>query len=68
VIGDVAFREVVTAVGPAQEKLMREINPTVYPRDEFKARLSKGNHFLRSVVRTPKVFLIGTEHELRRLV
>jgi predicted nucleotidyltransferase len=68
VIGAVAFGEVVTALGPAQEKLMREINPTVYPRDEFKTKLSEGNHFLRSVVKSPKVFLIGTEDGLRRLV
>jgi len=67
VIGDVSFGDVVSAMRPAQEKLVREINATVYPQDEFRVKLSEGNHFLRSVLKSPKIFLIGTEDELARL-
>ncbi len=67
VVGDVSFGEIVSALAAAQEALAREINPTVYSPAEFKAKLRAGHHFLTSVVRREKIFLIGDEHELARL-
>jgi len=67
VIGGVDFDEVVSALGPAQETLSREVNPTVYPRSEFRSKLRAGHHFLTSVMREPKLFLIGDDRELARL-
>jgi len=67
VVGDVTFAEVVSALGDAQETLGREINPTVYPPDEFQSKLGEGHHFLTSVSKEPCIFLIGGEDELERL-
>ncbi|MBA7607853.1 hypothetical protein ES703_15022 [subsurface metagenome] len=67
VIGEVSFTEVVEALTPAQEKLRREINPTVYPPDEFCKKLAEGHHFLSSVLKGKKIFLVGNEHELAGL-
>lgn len=67
VIGDVSFGDVVAALGTAQETLSREINPTVYSPAEFKSKLRARHHFLSSVLRSEKVFVIGDEHELARL-
>lgn len=67
VVGDVTFAEVVSALGEAQETLGREINPTVYPPAEFRSKLGEGHHFLTSVSKEPRIFLIGDEHELERL-
>lgn len=67
VVGDVAFSEVVRAVHDAQERLGREINPTVYPVEEFRSRIAEGHYFIRSVLGNPKMFVIGDEHELARL-
>ena len=67
VIGDVAFEEVVAALAPAQEKLRREVNPTVYGAAEFKRRLKSGDSFLRTVLKAEVVFLIGERYELGRL-
>jgi hypothetical protein len=67
VVGDVGFREVVAALAEAQSQLGREVNPTVYTPDEFRSKLSTGHHFLNSVLRREKVFLIGDERELERL-
>ena len=66
-VGDVAFREVVAALADAQSRLSREVNPTVYAPDEFQSKLASGHHFLTSVLKTEKVFLIGSERELERL-
>ena len=67
VVGNVGFREVVAALADAQSQLGREVNPTVYTPDEFQSKLSAGHHFLRSVLKKQKIFLIGDERELERL-
>jgi predicted nucleotidyltransferase len=68
VVGDVTFAEVVEAIAPAQKRLAREINPTVYPVDEYQKKLAAGHHFLARVADEAKVFVIGDERELERLV
>ncbi len=67
VIGDANLSEVVEALAPAQERLGREINPTVYPPAEFRTKAHAGHSFLTAVIRGPKVFLIGDVHELEGL-
>lgn len=67
VIGNVTFAEVVSVVGPLQETLNREINPTVYPVAELREKLADGHHFLMSVLDEEKIFLIGDANELERL-
>jgi len=67
IVGNVRFGEAVAALARAQEKLGREVNPTVYSVGEFRTRLSAGQHFLVSVLKGPKIFLIGGERELAGL-
>lgn len=67
VVGDASFEDVVSALSTVQKTLAREVNPTVYPASEFSAKLAAGHHFLTSVMRGEKTFLIGDERELKRL-
>src|ERR1035437_2259485 len=67
VLGNASFSEVVSALGPAQKALGREINPTVFPASEFRSKLAAGNHFLRSVMKEKRLFVLGTENELTKL-
>ena len=67
VVGEVTFAEVVVTLSRAQRALRREVNPTVYPPKELRAKLAASHHFLTAVVKGAKVFLIGDEHELARL-
>jgi predicted nucleotidyltransferase len=67
IVGEAQFSEIVEALGPAQERLCREVNPTVYPVKEFKAKLAAGHHFLKSVTKNPKLFVLGDENVLKRL-
>jgi DNA-binding MarR family transcriptional regulator len=67
VIGDVTLDEILAHLTPAERDLGRPINPTVYSLKEFKSKLHRGNHFLNSVTRGKKVFLIGEEDELRKM-
>jgi predicted nucleotidyltransferase len=67
IIGDVKFAEVVSALNKAQQQIDREINPTVYPLSEFQMKLSKRNHFIKTLMREKKIFLIGDQRVLTRL-
>jgi len=68
VVGDVTFAEVVSTLGRFQETVRREINPIVYPLEEFRSKLAGNHHFLKTVLKDSKFFLIGDEHELEKLV
>ena len=67
VVGNVTFADVTSALGPAQEMLSREINPSVYSSEEFREKVVAGHHFLNSVLASDKFFLIGDANELDRL-
>lgn len=66
-VGSVSFGEVTDAVADAQARLGRDVNPTVYDVRDFQRRLSKKDHFLTAVLKEPKLFVLGSEHELEQL-
>jgi uncharacterized protein len=67
VVGEIELSDLVTALAPVEQVLQREVNPSVYAPAEFRARLADSSHFLTSIMREPKVFIIGDEDELARL-
>lgn len=67
VIGDATFGEVVAAIRPAEPKLHRNINPTVYPVNEFAQKLAARHHFITTVMNRDKLFVVGDADELARL-
>lgn len=66
VIGAVSLDEVLDAVSPVEKQLRRPVNPTIYSLEDVRARLHEGNHFLQSLKKSKKVFLIGDEDEFRK--
>lgn len=64
VIGDIGFADVVRATHPAQAGLGREINPVLYSPQEFKRRVQEQDPFVAHLLIQPKLFLIGTHHDL----
>jgi predicted nucleotidyltransferase len=67
VVGDVSFADVVSALNESEAKLGREVNPTVYGPAEFREKLAAKNHFLLTIAKEKKLFVIGDEREFRRL-
>jgi len=67
VVGRMSFGDVVSLLGPAEEKLAREINAVVYPTAEFRRKMREDHHFVKTVLEEEKIFVIGDEDELRRL-
>jgi predicted nucleotidyltransferase len=67
VIGSVDFGSVVNRLFDAQQTLHREINPKVYSVDEWRTKHQADSSFVRDIVSKPKIFLIGTQHDLDEL-
>ncbi len=67
VIGAVSLDEVLDAVAPLEKQLRRPVNPTIYTLKDLEVRFHEGNHFLQSLKKSKKVFLIGNEDEFRKL-
>ena len=63
VIGDVTLSTLARPLKLAEKKLGRPVNPSVFPRREFAAKLRAGQHFARSLVAGDKLFLLGDPRE-----
>ena len=65
VISDkVSYPEVMKLSSVAQQKLRREINPTLYKVVEFRRKLGEGNSFLRRVMEQQRLDVIGSSDDL----
>jgi predicted nucleotidyltransferase len=67
IIGDIDLKEVIPALRRVEDRVGREVNPTIYRADEFRQRLAAGEHFLSRVIAQPRIMLIGGEDELARV-
>lgn len=68
VIGAVPFFDVVQALAPTHQQLGREVNPVVMQRDEFLQKYEHGERFITRIMEDDKIFLIGTNSDLGKLV
>jgi uncharacterized protein len=67
VVGKATLDDVLSRLLTAEKNIGRSINPTVYSVSEFKSKLAAGNHFLTSVLKGRKVFLVGDDDDLRKV-
>ncbi len=67
VVGNIQLDELVSPLSNVEQAIGREINPTLISAAEFKKKWSLKNHFIRSIAKTEKEFIIGSEDEFRRL-
>ena len=50
-----------------EEKIGREVNPHVLNEKEFRKRVQANEHFVSSVMESPKIFIVGSHHELEAM-
>ncbi len=67
VIGSAKLADLSPEFTKAAATLGREVNPTVFSPEEFSRKLQEGHHFVTSVVRAEKLFVIGGPDDLARL-
>lgn len=68
VVGDPGRKELSRALEPAQGRLNREINVTIYNAEGLAMAMHEANPFLQEVLSKPKIWVIGDENEFERLV
>jgi uncharacterized protein len=67
VVGDIGLRTVVKRLSGMSERAGRVINSHVMNKVEFSRKVQKKDHFISNVLGAQRLFVIGTEDELRRL-
>jgi len=67
IVGDASFSDISGALRTAENRLNREVTPTVYAPDEFGQKTAEGHPFLTRVLSEPKIMLVGNEDDLERM-
>jgi len=67
VIGDISSRQLSSLLSREKAALAREINFSLYSKNEFINRKKTGNHFISSVLKDKKIFIIGGANELKAI-
>jgi predicted nucleotidyltransferase len=64
VVGEIGLRKLTQLLAGIGDRLGREINPHVFTSTEFAKRAAAKEHFVSSLMRSKKIFVKGTQHEL----
>ena len=67
VIGNLGLRKLSTLLSGLSDRIGRVINPHVLTEDEASRKLRAKEHFIISVMGSPKTFIMGDENEFKRL-
>jgi len=67
IIGTLGLRSVAQVLSGLAERVGRELNPHVMKSEEFARRKHTADHFISSVLDSPRLFVIGSEDELAKL-
>lgn len=66
VIGnDLSYSGLMDLLLPAEAKLGRAINPTIYTLNDFRAKLDENNSFVTRVMEQEKIIVMGAEDGIR---
>jgi len=64
VIGRIGLADLAPALNNAEDMLLRPVNPSVYTPAEVAEKLTAGHHFLTTVMRGEKLFVLGNTDDL----
>lgn len=63
-MGNINEDHLIRGLKKVENVLQREVNYTLYTRDEFKKKKAKKDSFILDIIENPKVFLVGGRDEL----
>ena len=67
IIGSISPRDLTSVLSELEDRVGREINATVFAPKEWGERMESGDHFVTTLLREPKIMLIGHDVELKKL-
>jgi predicted nucleotidyltransferase len=66
IIGEqITYGDIFMALQSAEKTLQRPINPNLMTPDEWRQRRSNKSAFVTKIAEQPKMFVVGTDHELQ---
>lgn len=66
-VSDLSLEQISKIVGPLSRTLNKELNGLFITADELRKNFHSGDHFIREIIEKPKIWLIGSDYELRRV-
>lgn len=67
-VGSLSAREAAQVFGPLGRELQREFNPLLFSAKDLRKRVEQDSNFFHRVLEGPKIWLMGDERELERVV
>ena len=67
VVSETGLRAISEWLSGISETIGREVNPYILSETEFKKRSQRGEHFLKQVLNSPKLFIVGDEDGLKTM-
>ena len=67
VIGGIPPRRLTDIVANLEHQTGREVNITTFAREEWGERISSGDHFATTLLREPKILMVGHDKDLKTL-
>lgn len=68
ILGHVSGPLLHKTLAKSEAALKREVNTSRFTAEEVRQRLKKQDSFIKDIISGPKIFIIGTDDELARLV
>jgi predicted nucleotidyltransferase len=67
IVGDILLSDLDPSLSAAETALGRTVSPTMMDERSYRKRIATKDHFLKSVIAGPKIFLIGDAARLKAL-
>ena len=64
IIGEVNMTQFASLITEFEKELRRPINYVIFSEEEWRIKVSEDDPFVRNIIQSPKVMLIGDEHAL----
>jgi predicted nucleotidyltransferase len=68
VIGDISSRKLSSILTKPKNTLGREINYVVFTEKEFRQKTKRKNHFITSVLKEKRIFILGNKEDLKKII
>ncbi len=65
IIGKIPSRRLTDVVTSLERQTGREVNVALFSREEWEERISTSDHFVTTLLREPKILLVGHEEDLK---
>ncbi|MBI2920620.1 MAG: nucleotidyltransferase domain-containing protein [Planctomycetes bacterium] len=68
IVGNLPHREALEVLEPSMKMAGRELNTVTWSPEEFRTNYREAGGFVERIVKSPKIFLIGSETELAAIL